>query len=524
MIHTRPVTLKHWLASLACCLTLTASSLQAAAPGGVTLTPIGTYATGMFDEAAAEIPAYDPFTQRLFVVNAEAPQIDVLDISNPALPTLVDSIDMLMYGGVANSVDIHSGVLAVAIEAIPKTDPGVVVFFDTATLEPLNAVVVGALPDMLKFSGDGRRVLTANEGEPNDDYSIDPEGSVSIIDLSAGVASATVSTADFTAFNSAALDPGIRIYGPGATVAQDLEPEYVAISADGKTAWVTLQENNAMAVIDVDAAMVTQLVALGTKDHSLPGNELDVSDKDKMVNITCWPVKGMYQPDAIVAYTVRGTTFLVMANEGDARDYDTFSEEARVEDLTLDPRVFKNRHRLQLPENLGRLKTTTVNGDADGDGRYEEVYCYGGRSFSIRTATGELVFDSGSQFEVITAALLPGNFNANNDDNKADARSDDKGPEPEGVALGRAFGRSLAFIGLERVGGVMLYDVSNPASPELLDYVNNRPFTGDPPLGDLGPEGLLFIPDDESPNGEPLLVVANEISGTTTIYQLNRIP
>ena len=39
--------------------------------------------------------------------------------------------------------------------------------------------------------------------------------------------------------------------------------------------------------------------------------------------------------------------------------------------------------------------------------------------------------------------------------------------------------------------------------------------------GDLGPEGLVFIPAAQSPNGRPLLVVGNEVSGTTAVLQLN---
>ena len=263
---------------LAFSLSLAIASLSCA-QAQVTLVPLGTYATGVFDEGAQEIVTHDPITQRLFTVNANATTVDVLDISDPSNPTLTDTIDLTPLGGGLTSVSVANGILAVAVVNEVRTDPGLVAFYNAATLALLKTVEVGALPDMLTFTPDKSRVLTANEGEPSGDYTIDPEGSVSIVDLSGGVENATVTTADFKAFNGLAL-PGIRVYGPGASVAQDLEPEYIAVSADSKTAWVTLQENNALAIVDILSATVTQLVPLGFKDHSLPGNGLDASDRD----------------------------------------------------------------------------------------------------------------------------------------------------------------------------------------------------------------------------------------------------
>ncbi|MEZ5299685.1 MAG: choice-of-anchor I family protein [Verrucomicrobiales bacterium] len=220
----------------------------------------------------------------------------------------------------------------------------------------------------------------------------------------------------------------------------------------------------------------------------------------------------MYMPDAIVAFEAMGETFIISANEGDSRDYDGFSEEARVEDLDLDPTAFPNAAELQSRAELGRLKTTTTLGDTDGDGDYDEIYAFGGRSFSIWDAKGNLVFDSGDQLERLVAEYLPANFNASNDSNGFDGRSDDKGPEPEGLAIGQLDGRTYAFLGLERVGGVMIFDITYPYSPVFVDYFNNRDFSADPEdelelAGDLGPEGLKFIPASDSPNGKPLLAV-----------------
>jgi len=503
------------------------------------LNVIGRYSSGVFDESAAEIVAYDPASERLFVVNSAAVTVDVLNLANPANPVLLDTIDASAEGGAVNSVAVNNGVAAVAIEAAVKTDPGKVVFYDTLTLAKISEVTVGALPDMLTFTPDGNAVVVANEGEPNVGYTIDPEGSVSVIDVSGGFAAPTVATADFSAFN-ASIDElraaGVRIYGPGATVAQDLEPEYIAVAPDGLSARVVLQEANALAVLDlsdISAPVITDIVPLGFKDHMIIGNELDASDRDPQgdpqIRIRNWPVFGMYQPDAIAAYQFNGRTYYVTANEGDDRDDFIPGEEgARVKDLVLDPVAFPNAAELQADSALGRLTVTTFDGDIDGDGQFEKLYALGARSFSIWAEDGTQMFDSGSDFERITAQRFPDNFNASNSSNDPETRSDNKGPEPEGVALGELAGRTFAFIGLERIGGIMVYDVTNPQSARFVQYVNPRDFSKDPEselalVGDLGPEGLVFIPAEDSPNGSPLLVVGNEVSGTTTVYQVDLI-
>lgn len=947
--------LKHHLVRLACLLACcsVAHAEQGASSRTISINPIGSYASGIFNAGAAEIVAHDPFTQNLFVVNASNAVVDVLSITNPAAPVKVGSIDVKPHGAVANSVAVKDGIIAVAVESAVKTDPGCVVFFDR-NLQLVSKVTVGALPDMLTFTPNGRYVLVANEGEPNSSYTIDPEGSVSIIDLSRGVQNLQQSdarTAAFTSFNNFVLDPSIRIFGPGASVAQDIEPEYIAVSHDSKIAWVTCQENNAIATINIRDAKVEKLAGLGFKDHSkvdaaariytfrpgllpsigitlggqelflggfsglyfeginpnngqlrfvthtdrgpnaepagslrpfllpeftpeivrfelnqhsrrikitqriplqrapgnpltglsniqipggtanspyndetpvdllgnvlpldplgadlegivvdpkdgsfwmcdeyrpaiyhfdtngvllnrfipigtaaaagapagtygtevlpevlaqrrqnrgfeaialdggklyafvqsplrnptntsngtlnglknvrivefdpitlatrqfiyvmdnanlgaepntradkigdavslgngeflvverdddsLPGddvsviekkvyrfnlvgvtdvsgitgtvgatgktvdqltiaeltangirpvdkilhvdlnaagynkaqkveglavidpwtiavindndfgvasitvntngtftrnnepeliqlgiisvrgNGLDASDRDGKINIRQWPVKGVFMPDAIAAYKFGAKTFLVTANEGDAREYDTFAEVARVGSgsVVLDTNTFPNAAVLKNNANLGRLNITTTLGRNPATGRFEELYAFGARSFSIWSADGELVFDSGDDLEMITAAAYPTNFNASNSSHEFDNRSDDKGPEPEGVVIGKAFGRTYAFIGLERIGGLAVYDISNPLCPSFVDYVNFRDFSAGvqtPQAKDLGPEGLLFISEENSPTHRPLLVVGNEISGTTTIFEISR--
>lgn len=904
------------------------------ASGAINLTVLGTYETGLIGDSAAEIVSYDPATQRVFTVNAADSTVDVIDISDPTAPEAVEIIVITEYGAAANSVDIADGVAAVAIENEDKQADGVVVFFDTDG-NFINQVTVGALPDMLTFTPDGTKVLVANEGEPSDDYTVDPEGTVSIIDISGGIENLTdenVTQVSFASFNDAELDPAIRIYGPNATVAQDLEPEYITVSSDSSTAWVALQENNALAVIDIAAAEATALIPLGAKNMNAPvatlqtyefelpllgttpagedvlwggfsglyfegvdeetgnlnfithpdrgpngdpvdidddgvaerpfvlpdfqstwvrfsldqdagaleitevisltladgtpisglpnlagengmaygdeepidlsgnlleldpfggdmegivqgsdgtywmvdeyrpaiyhfdaegvlidrfvpegsndeenginvgteaipavfaqrranrgmeavafendmlyafiqspidnpdtsndanskasniarilefdtttgtttgqyiymmeggavdkigdavsigngeflvierdsatgpssrkyiykigldgatnleeteglpigpdeglerqgvaglatvgikpvqkelyvdlaaigyhqgdkpeglafidentiavlndndfgllggfdietglldpnpnpgaeilgiitlhSNSMDASDRDEAINMQNWPVMSLYQPDAITSYEVNGETYIITANEGDARDYDGYSEEARVADLFLDWSVFPNALELQKPENLGRLKTTTSQGDIDGDGLYEVIYGYGGRSFTIWNSTGDIVFDSGDQFARITAEMSPVGFNSEGDDDSFDGRSDDKGTEPEALALGTIGDATYVFIGLERIGGIMVYDVTNPYSPSFVQYINNRDYDGrleEGTAGDLAPEGIEFVPAADSPTGQPMLIVANEFSGTVTMYDI----
>ena len=917
---------------------LTAALLAPAAPGAhaqdattspITIRPLGTYSTGQLDAAAAEIVAYHAGTQRAYVVNGGDKTIDILDVSDPTAPALRSQVDMTPFGDAATSVAVFGDLLAVAVPAAEKTDPGAVLFLDPEG-GVLAQVPVGALPDMLTFTPDGRYVVVANEGEPNDDYTIDPEGTVSIIDVSGGVAAlseANVRTAAFVAFNDAELDPQIRIYGPNATVAQDLEPEYVAIAPDSTTAFVTLQENNALAVVDLVNAEVTALLPLGFKHFAAPvatletveiadrpllgvtaagqeillggfsglfyegmdesgrhifvthtdrgpnpepqdvdgdgvnerpfalpdfqpvivrlaldpaagnvaileqigltradgapltglpnlageaglayadeepvdlqgnpleldplgadlegivraedgtywlvdeyrpaiyhfgadgvlvaryvpagsnneetgvavgeealpaiyaqrranrgfeavalrdgilyafiqspldnpdsgkdssskaatlvrilafdtataqtvgeyfyrldgngvdkigdavttpdgallvlerddatgaaaqkrvyrididaatnflgydlplgvewqgdaglaalditpaaktlvvdlgaigydevdkpeglalidattlavindndfgvggafdpatrlieenphptpvvlgivrlaANGLDASDEDGGANIANWPVQSMYMPDAIAAYTVADELYLVTANEGDARDYDGYSEEARLGDLVLDAAVFPNAAELQREENLGRLRVSTASTDTNGDGLVDRIAAFGGRSFSIWDAAGNLVFDSGDAVERITAGLLPDAFNSSGENDSFDSRSDDKGPEPEALALGEIDGRTYAFVGLERIGGVMVWDITDPRAPVFVQYANNRDFTvATEEAGDLAPEGIVFVPAADSSTGAPLLLVANEFSGTTTVWEVGK--
>lgn len=668
----------------------------------ISLTHLSAYETGVFDEGAAEIAAYDSTNQQLVFTNSNDNELEIIDFSDPANPLGITAIDLSPYGGGVNSVKVFgNGIYAVAVEADVKQDSGALVFFDH-TGQYLNQVQCGPLPDMVQVSKDGSLLIVANEGEPSDDYTRDPEGSVTIVDVSGGVAAASVVHADF---NGVSIDPNVNIYGldtialinedfedqtigisnwsqvtltpnnvswihddfsgdyfaeasgfkggsstngpsndwlisgalslhdfasaelnfqnamnfsdngggtfnvlittddasdstgavsatwdtlsfnrsgggyaeeasgaidlsayTGNTVylglnytssgsqggeaelwqiddvlltgsygdANNLEPEYIAISDDNSTAYAILQENNAIALIDVASATITNVLSLGYKDHSQVGNGLDPSDKDSGIKIAEHPVFGMYQPDAITYINIGGQGYILSANEGDARDYDAYSEEERIKDITLDPTAFPNAVELQEDSVLGRLNITTSLGDTDGDGDFDELYAYGARSFSIwNGSTGALVWDSGDDFEQITAQEYPNDFNSNNDENGSfEKRSDNKGPEPEAITTALFNGEPYALIGLERMGGIMVYNISDPADPQFVTYVNNRDFSVDaelpngdpnPAVGDLGIEDIIVINGSQSPDGNTYVVTSNEVSGTVSIFTVEGI-
>ncbi|VGO13251.1 Trifunctional nucleotide phosphoesterase protein YfkN [Pontiella desulfatans] len=475
---------------------------EAATASSIALVPAGTIELA----EGAEIVAFDENTATAFVTTP-ADGLAIIDLSDPTAPLHIGS---LLTNELINSVAVHDGLVAVAVES-GSSAPGAVVFLDAATGAETNRVVVGILPDNVVFSPNGLMALTANEAETGDhaDYGA---GSISVIDLSAGVASATVTNLGFEAFDSLTNElraAGVRIF-PGCLPSQDFEPEFVAVSPDSTQAFVTLQEANAMAVVDLTVPAITGIAPLGLKDWSLPENTLDAGDKDAGINMTNYPFFGMYMPDTVVSFEVGGATYYVIANEGDSRDY-LDVDETRLEDVTLDTNAFPNAAMLQSRDWAGRLKVSLVDADTDGDGDFDVVYAYGGRSFSILDENGTMVYDSADAFETYLATERPQLFNIDDGDpGEFDKRSDDKGCEPEAVEVGVVDGVIYAFIGLERVGGIMVYNVSNPASPEFVQFA--RLYT------DAAPEGMEFVAATNSPSGKPLLLVANEDSNTLTVY------
>ncbi|WP_186763920.1 choice-of-anchor I family protein [Planomicrobium sp. CPCC 101079] len=516
---------------------------------GLDVELVGRYKSGAkIDEGGTEIVVYDPNTFRAFSVNGAEKALDILDMTvlktdnttDIPLMTRIPLSELGVEASDVTSVAIHpdGGYIAVAAPAVNKEEPGYVVFL-TVDGEPIANVQVGALPDMLTFTPDGSKLLVANEGEPAEDYSVNPEGTVSVIDVSSDIGTISDKAVSTVSFDEKIIEDDVRKVHPGSTYAEDLEPEYITVDKDGRYAYVALQENNALAKLDIKKEQFVAVKSLGYKDSSISQNKLDASNKDDAINIRNWPVLSMYQPDGITSFEADGKTFILSANEGDLQDWEGFSEETRVADIKdeyqLNADLYKgyNQNRLdKLVENglfeeeeLGRL-TTSISQPKNEDGKYEAIYGHGGRSFSVWEAGSmELAYDSGDDFEQISAKVYPDFFNSSNDEDSFDNRSDDKGPEPESVITGNIQGTNYAFIGLERQGGIMVYDLSKPAAPKFDTYFSSRIFNGEEsPIteqsGDVAPEGLTFVPSDQSPTGQDLLLAAHEVSGTIAVYSL----
>ncbi|MES2779633.1 MAG: choice-of-anchor I family protein [Bacteroidota bacterium] len=529
--------------------------VHSTAHGQISAKFVGRYSIGNYTAAggAAEITAFDPTSKRMFVINGPDSSLRIVNVSNPALPVQISKISIKPYGIDLTSVACKNGLVAVAvIDSNGKTNPSNIVFMDING-NFISKVKAGANADNVVFTPDGTKLLVANEGEPNLDYTIDPEGSISIINLAGGAASLTqanVQTAGFIAYNTpTVLDSRIRIFGRiqsggtflrNSTVAEDMEPEYISISDDGTTAWVTCQENNCVAVVNINTATVTSLLPLGFKNYNLAGNGLDPSDRDgagntALANIVNLPVFGLFLPDGISSYRVNSQNYFITANEGDARaDWGAANlEENRVGDAAyvLDTVKFGGAATvaaIKANAALGRLTVTNRYGDFNNDGKFDSIFTFGGRGFSIWNATtGALVWDSKDEFERKTLAMFPANFNTGHTTNALDDRSDNKGPEPESVTVGKIKDSTYAFVALERIGGIMIYNITIPTAPYFVQYINTRDFSVTPnqtnlvTVGDLGPEGIVFIPASESPTGENMIMLSNEVSSTVAFYTVN---
>ncbi len=537
------------------------------------LTFVGSsIADAPFDTSAAEIVNYDACTDKLYVVNAQAKRVDVLSLNESSAPSQTDFIDLTDAGtsagieiGAANSVAVFNGLVAVAIENNNKQEDGLIALYRSDDLSLITTFKTGALPDMVGFSKDGRYIATANEGEPNSDYSIDPEGSVTLVDLSKGINNADVTQIGFGEFDgvrSDELPKAVRISGPNASIVQDLEPEYLTFADNGKI-YVALQENNAMAIIDPQSQSVEKIVALGEKSWS--NSKLDASNKDKIIgNLKSYPqLVGLYMPDTLDSYSVNGKTYIVSANEGDGREYGFKTTQAECDQAgfmwdeddyqgTPDYTNVKGSCLSHIDEvrgkklkvttdhplagalkdnkQLARLKVIKPNHTLNAE---ENVQAFGARSFSIWNENGELVFDSGDDFATVALLNEGKHFNSTNDSNSSgDDRSDDKGIEPEAIEVAKINGRYYAFIGLERQGGIMVYDITEPKQAQFLHYVNHRDYTQpvctlvedgecandtyNPKAGNLAPESINYF----ARNGQHFIAVGNEVSGTTSVFRI----
>ncbi|MDL0437563.1 MULTISPECIES: choice-of-anchor I family protein [unclassified Niallia] len=504
---------------------------------------IASYSTGITDEdgGVAEIVQYNKDNEKFYVINGKAQTIDVVNMSglystevqnlqkekSINIADVVNS-DSFQYGDLT-SIDINTDkkIIAAAVQDADYTKNGriVVMNYDGEVQETFEA---GVQPDMVKISDDGNFILTADEAEPRQglENGVDPEGSVTIVNYD----TKEVQQVKFNDTSVIDQDVHIRNNGTTADAVHDLEPEYLALNKDASKAYVTLQENNAVASIDVKTGKVLSVKSLGYKDHSVEGNGLDAARNDK-IEIKQLPILGAYMPDSIAQTEIGGVEYLLTANEGDATEWEEFvniEDFKKVKDsITLDTSLFKGFTKEEAEAAFQDMKDS---GDYDKlevltDRGTDAIYTLGGRSFSIWKAdTMELVYDSGSDFEDITAAQYPDVFNWSNDDNVFEKRSAKKGPEPEDVKVGQIGNDLYAFIGLERIGGYMTYNISNPSSPSFANYLNTRDFSS-AVSGDVAPEGLEFIEAADSPTGRPLVLVGNEVSGTVSVneYQTEQV-
>jgi hypothetical protein len=537
-------------------------------PDEAFLTPVGTYRAAGFNQSAAEVVAFDAATQRIFTINGASSRVDVLDASDPRDLRIVGCLEL--GGDPTSVVAIRDGFAAVAYQPPAqgtvegKNLPGRVAILDRDA-NRVATVTVGIGVDAVTITPDGQRLLTADEAEILTAYSGDPTtipvGSVSVIDLPATLA--TLSQADVTVvplsqLDAHPLDPHVRRSPRIPTFGQDAEPEYVVVSSDSRTAYVALQESSAIAVLDLRTLRFTRVFGLPVVDHSVAGFHLAPTDQPPAPSLRPNPadtsipdsafadpantrrgshrVVGMPMPDGIALLESDGRTFILTAEEGDAREWGRqYEDVARVSQLggrDDRPPLCADAYTAAERTVLARLTVSTLDGLRPGAGCIEQLHALGTRGMGIYDAeTGERVWHSGDDLERFGLETHPRFFNSNHNEASWMTRSDDKGPEPEYVEVGRIGDRTYAFVGLERASGIAVYDVTDPLSPEAIDYVVNRDFlaqlppnaASNPRAGDLGPEGLDVVEAQDSPTRRPLLVVGNEVSHTTTVWEV-RVP
>lgn len=469
------------------------------------------------DVANAKAVAADTTNDRLFVVDGLQGAVTVVDIADPLDPQASsDQVDLNAAAtaagvnlGACQDLAVGSGFLAVICDAATPQDPGLLAIYEAESLELNASFKVGAAPRAVNFGVLGNILAVANSGEPSADYSVDPEGSISVVDFSGGIDTATLSSLSFSDFNAGAeradeLPAAVRIYGPGASVAEDLEPQDISMGLDGVTAFVSLQENNAVAVVDLADQEIDRILPLGVKDYGQAGNELDVQDNGVVQLQARDGVVGMYQPDSLGAYVFQGKNYFVTANTGQARDYTGFSELTTADQLDIDGgNASRNA---ALSGDLSDLEVSDQAGDTDGDTDIDQITAFGARSFSIWSDEGVQLYDSGSDMARVSEALL-GSSGFNN----GDASSVARGPQPGGLSLAASNNRIYAFISLEAPGGVLIYDITSPLGVQFVQYLNGRD------LGEVDPGAIT--PFFEA--GLGYLAVPHRQAGNVRIFKVD---
>ena len=275
-------------------------------------------------ENGAEISAFHRRHRLALVVNG-SDQLDVVSYADFSAPQVQQSLHL---HGTANSVDVTADGLIAVATARAGSHRGWIEWFQIqadGSIERAGRIRAGNLPDSLAFSPDGSKLVVADEGEPNSFYGTDdgrdPKGSISLVHVNRSAPSSSeVTSLGFGSYTRRQLnDLGLRLSGPdGTRVARDIEPEFVSISRDGRTAHVTLQENNGIATIDLETAGISALFSAGIQDYSKAGR-VDTSDADDAYRPRQRELLGLNMPDGISSYEAKGKTYLITANEGDTR-------------------------------------------------------------------------------------------------------------------------------------------------------------------------------------------------------------
>ena len=462
-----------------------------------------------------------------FTVNSAEKKVDAYFLQDGGEVFFFNAYDVSSWGTPlsCDTISFSGGdhLLAVSVTPDDVTEPGTVVFFNVFSGKVRSTATVGAYPIKVRFTPDQDYLIVANAGKPG--TTVDPYGGATVIKISEktidDLPSADVVTTTFVSFTS--LPTGMVQANPGVSVSRDLQPASLAIRSDSEIAYITLQQNNGIAVLDIDDVVISRIFTSGMTDHAeVP---FDASDMDNEIRIREWPgVLSLRQPGGIAAIKSDGNTYLLTTNQGSSENFETYNEVERVSALPLDPTVFETSD--SDDENLGRLKVLATLGK-NRDGLYSELYAFGSRSFSVFKPNGTLVGDTRAELEFVTAIQQGLNFNSDMYANDFDTQSPEKGPEPVNVVAGKVDGITHAFVINQRIGGVTMWNLCQVDEPLFEAYFNNRDFsvnlstsTGFFEAGDIGPAGVIFV-DDNNPTGKYLLVVTGKLSGTVSVYEIS---
>jgi hypothetical protein len=516
----------------------------------VKVTEVSSISSGA-GEGSAEIAAFHAGSKRIFATNGVKNSIDVFDISDVANPKKIESISLERYGNDITSVAAGRDVVVAAVlvtesfsaTGVPTTPNGKIVVFDTNGTFLSATDVLGVLPDSVTFAPDGTTALVAIEGQPvcakddpattekeSTDYSkaSDPVGGVSVVDLTDPTAP-VVRFAGFEKFSVAQMRAkGIAVSAVVNDVSKDFEPEFVT-ATDNKTAYVTIQEANAIGKLNIKTATFESV------SRAFEGNlskvARDTSDKDSGAGPRTYKnVVAASQPDAIAGFKFGWGNYYLTANEGDAREYTCLNDDLRAASLKVDPRRFPDWKAMSATTALGRAKVNPNIGDRDGDGDIDTIHLRGANSTTMYH-NGAIVWDSADLLDQIqTSAFGVANINGSHSlsadkstmNYVGQDRSDDKGSEPEGVAVGMVGERRIAILGLERMTALVVFDITDPRAPVFQEWLQMLP-TKATPAKDVkhwSPEGIVFVPADKSPSGKALIITSYELSGSLSIHEI----